>query len=215
MRACQCGHDPVDHHGTDPMVGCTRPGCDCDHTCTEAQGWADVGELHEIDFTDSVSDLPMRSGNVGAASRESTVSIARPCACGIALTGTETEHGSARTVIAHVAYPDECRVLPPDASLSDGEYETCPTCGTLAAVRAAHPDPDRGECWCVEPVLDHTSWTCTSRPQTRGEVGTGAGEGATGQDTGTAWVTRSADCPEAPAQAHLPVDCANPKETRR
>lgn len=34
------------------------------------------------------------------------------------------------------------------------------------------------------------------------EVGTGAGEGATGQDTGTAWVTRSADCPEAPAQAH-------------
>ena len=37
----------------------------------------------------------------------------------------------------------------------------------------------------------------------RGEVGTGAGEGATGQDTGTAWVTRSEDCPEAPAQAHL------------
>lgn len=33
-------------------------------------------------------------------------------------------------------------------------------------------------------------------------VGTGAGEGATGQDTGTAWVTRSEDCPEAPAQAH-------------
>lgn len=33
-------------------------------------------------------------------------------------------------------------------------------------------------------------------------VGTGAGEGATGQDIGTAWVTRSADCPEAPAQAH-------------
>jgi hypothetical protein len=33
-------------------------------------------------------------------------------------------------------------------------------------------------------------------------VGTGAGEGATGQDTGTAWVTRSTDCPEAPAQAH-------------
>lgn len=33
-------------------------------------------------------------------------------------------------------------------------------------------------------------------------VGTGAGEGATGQDAGTAWVTRSEDCPEAPAQAH-------------
>lgn len=33
-------------------------------------------------------------------------------------------------------------------------------------------------------------------------VGTGAGEGATGQDTGTARVTRSEDCPEAPAQAH-------------
>lgn len=40
---------------------------------------------------------------------------------------------------------------------------------------------------------------------TGGEVGTGAGEGATGQDTGTAWVTRSEDCPEAPAQAHLPA----------
>lgn len=38
-----------------------------------------------------------------------------------------------------------------------------------------------------------------------GEVGTGAGEGATGQDTGTARVTRSVDCPEAPAQAHLPA----------
>lgn len=33
-------------------------------------------------------------------------------------------------------------------------------------------------------------------------VGTGAGEGAPRQDTGSAWVTRSADCPEAPAQAH-------------
>ena len=33
-------------------------------------------------------------------------------------------------------------------------------------------------------------------------VGTDAGEGATVQDTGTAWVTRSTDCPEAPAQAH-------------
>lgn len=30
-------------------------------------------------------------------------------------------------------------------------------------------------------------------------------EGATGQDTGTAWVTRSTDCPEALAQAH-PLD---------
>jgi hypothetical protein len=42
---------------------------------------------------------------------------------------------------------------------------------------------------------------CECEPQ-GGEVGTGAGEGATGQDTGTAWVTRSVDCPEAPAQAH-------------
>lgn len=38
-------------------------------------------------------------------------------------------------------------------------------------------------------------------------VGTGAGEGASRQDTGAAWVTRSADCPEAPAQAHpRPLD---------
>lgn len=41
-------------------------------------------------------------------------------------------------------------------------------------------------------------------------VGTGAGEGATGQDTGTAWVTRSEDCPEAPAQAHPLADWAAP-----
>lgn len=41
--------------------------------------------------------------------------------------------------------------------------------------------------------------------ESRGEVGTGAGEGAPGQDTGSAWVTRSTDCPEAPAQAHLPA----------
>jgi hypothetical protein len=33
-------------------------------------------------------------------------------------------------------------------------------------------------------------------------VGTGAGDGATGQVTGAAWVNRSTDCPEAPAQAH-------------
>ena len=33
-------------------------------------------------------------------------------------------------------------------------------------------------------------------------VGTGAGGRATVQDTDTAWVTRSTDCPEAPAQAH-------------
>lgn len=34
-------------------------------------------------------------------------------------------------------------------------------------------------------------------------VGTGAGGGATGQDTGTAWDTRSTGCPEDRAQAHL------------
>lgn len=187
MRACQCGHDPVDHHGIDPVVGCTRRGCDCDHTCTEAQGWADVGDLHEIDWNDGIADLRPRTGNVGPDNREGVgtgadegatgqdtgtawvtrstdcpeapaqahplaaelvcinprdTSARRPCACGIALTGVETEHGSERAVIAHAAYPDECRVLPSDASLSDGECETCPTCGTLAAARA---DPDRGE----------------------------------------------------------------------
>jgi hypothetical protein len=42
-----------------------------------------------------------------------------------------------------------------------------------------------------------------ARDHDSGEVGTGAGDGATGQDTGTAWVNRSTDCPEAPAQAHL------------
>jgi hypothetical protein len=43
------------------------------------------------------------------------------------------------------------------------------------------------------------------QPSAAGEVGTGAGEVAPGQDTGSAWVTRSTDCPEAPAQAHLPI----------
>jgi hypothetical protein len=45
-------------------------------------------------------------------------------------------------------------------------------------------------------------------------VGTGAGEGATGQDTGTAWVTRSTDCPEAPAQAHPLAEPDAPAERR-
>lgn len=38
--------------------------------------------------------------------------------------------------------------------------------------------------------------------QTRDTVGTGAGEASTGQDAGSDGVTRSMDCPEAPAQAH-------------
>ena len=49
----------------------------------------------------------------------------------------------------------------------------------VRTILAAHDDPPRPE-----------------------GVGTGAGEGAPRQDTGSAWVTRSADCPEAPAQAH-------------
>lgn len=49
---------------------------------------------------------------------------------------------------------------------------------------AAHPAPPSEDC-----------------PTGEG-VGTGADEGAPGQGTGSAWVTRSADCPEAPAQAH-------------
>lgn len=54
------------------------------------------------------------------------------------------------------------------------------------------------ECDCDYWHSEHR-WHCaTNYPE---GVGTGAGEGATGQDTGTAWVTRSADYPEAPAQA--------------
>lgn len=52
--------------------------------------------------------------------------------------------------------------------------------------------------------------TIAAPPTDREGVGTGAGEGATGQDTGTAWVTRSADCPEAPAQAHPLATAAPP-----
>lgn len=52
--------------------------------------------------------------------------------------------------------------------------------------------------------------TCVFSPaETVEGVGTGAGEGAPRQDTGSAWVTRSADCPEAPAQAH-PRDPTHP-----
>ena len=63
-----------------------------------------------------------------------------------------------------------------------------------------------------EKYVDRGAWMAHSWWNTvlgsilnRGRVGTGAGEGATGQDTGTAWVTRSTDCPEAPAQAHPPA----------
>jgi len=58
--------------------------------------------------------------------------------------------------------------------------------------------------------MAHSWWnTVLGNILNRGGVGTGAGEGATGQDTGTAWVTRSVDCPEAPAQAHpLACNCA-------
>lgn len=56
------------------------------------------------------------------------------------------------------------------------------------------------ESWDTAPSFaDHPG---AGDPKNSEGVGTGAGEGATGQDTGTAWVTRSADCPEAPAQAH-------------
>lgn len=45
-------------------------------------------------------------------------------------------------------------------------------------------------------LADQVTGTTDSRV-----TGTGAGEGAPGQDTGSAWVTPSTDCPEAPAQA--------------
>jgi len=73
-------------------------------------------------------------------------------------------------------------------ALVAGPYRLINDCGMtvawvdpedLRAVLAAHDDPPRPE-----------------------GVGTGAGEGAPRQDTGSARVTRSADCPEAPAQAH-------------
>lgn len=68
--------------------------------------------------------------------------------------------------------------------------------------------PECPTCW-GDGYIDHDLGreTCTSCwgsgvTKTDAGVGTGAGEGATGRDTGTAWVTRSKDCPEAPAQAH-------------
>lgn len=67
------------------------------------------------------------------------------------------------------------------------------------------------ECDCDHWDSKHR-WHCSTNYS--GEVGTGAGEGATGQDTGTAWVTRSADCPEAPAQAHLPGPGASEHDPR-
>lgn len=62
----------------------------------------------------------------------------------------------------------------------------------------------------AEKYVDRGAWMAHSWWNTAlglilnlGEVGTGAGDGATGQVTGAAWVNRSTDCPEAPAQAHL------------
>ena len=67
--------------------------------------------------------------------------------------------------------------------------------------RHATDQPELVRCVCppLGPVREHCP-ACGSTD--REGVGTGAGEGAPRQDTGSAWVTRSADCPEAPAQAH-------------
>lgn len=58
--------------------------------------------------------------------------------------------------------------------------------------------------------VDHTTpgFVRPPDPQTEG-VGTGAGGGASGQDTGAAWDNRSEGCPEDPAQAH-PLTPADP-----
>jgi len=85
------------------------------------------------------------------------------------------------------------------------------TKATVAALKAmlepTTPPPE------PKPLLptDRDPAAVAARASTDREgVGTGAGEGATGQDTGTAWVTRSVDCPEAPAQAHPLATAAPP-----
>lgn len=57
--------------------------------------------------------------------------------------------------------------------------------------------------WGDDHVLRDLRALLPDDTKDREEVGTGAGGGATGQDTGTAWDTRSTGCPEDRAQAHL------------
>lgn len=106
------------------------------------------------------------------------------CECGRSIPG-----------LGWASHSEACDVPPEGAEVEDWTGCDCtelcsmgPTCpgGMLAGL------PDSG------------CWRTPATPKIGGEVGTGADEGATGQDTGTAWVTRSTDCPEAPAQAHLP-----------
>ncbi|GEP33867.1 hypothetical protein NSZ01_16350 [Nocardioides szechwanensis] len=57
-------------------------------------------------------------------------------------------------------------------------------------------DDPRADVWqeCARQLLTVLDAAARSQhPEDREGVGTGAGEGATGQDTGTAWVTRSTD----------------------
>lgn len=69
-----------------------------------------------------------------------------------------------------------------------------------AAVAMSDHEPTN-RVWHEQMQRIRATLAVDSTPRPEG-VGTGAGEGATGQDTGTAWVTRSTDCPEAPDQAH-------------
>lgn len=78
--------------------------------------------------------------------------------------------------------------------------DLCPT--GEHALRCCHACDHDYPVACVCLDRNERAWNPEVFHNDSEEVGTGAGEGATGQDTGTAWVTRSADCPEAPAQAH-------------
>lgn len=98
-----------------------------------------------------------------------------------------------------------------DALLAESpmfRYECCTHCRTSRCPRHdGHPDPCSADslvidgCQAGSTMLGAPTRVISPAKTVEG-VGTGADEGATGQDTGTAWVTRSTGCPEAPAQAH-------------
>jgi len=50
VTTCDCGHEPIDHHGVDPDDGClgvashSLPPCPCRLTCGEAEAVANAGD---------------------------------------------------------------------------------------------------------------------------------------------------------------------------
>lgn len=104
--------------------------------------------------------------------------VRKPCSCGIASAGAETVHGG--EVIAHVAYPDDCKVkTEKDRCCCDpegpclgvpGESDACGACLVLDPEEPCLNDPEiETEDWDDEDDecqhewelrSEHDTWVC-------------------------------------------------------